>query len=133
MQKGNIPADRDQRVDDKNGVICLVIMFTPWVMVIKISKTAHFIYFFWCQQKISHSLDKIFTYIWKILFISPRKCYLLLDSELPLAKYQPLKIQRFIVFADSAVFSYFYLRSLTNGNWKTYKPYRFLKELKKMF
>ena len=28
MQKWNIPMDRAQRVDEKNGVICLV-MFTP--------------------------------------------------------------------------------------------------------
>ena len=44
MQKGNIPMDRAQRVDEKNGVICLV-MFTPGVIVIKMSKMAHFLYF----------------------------------------------------------------------------------------
>ena len=42
MQKRNIPTDRAQRVDEKNGVICLDIIFTPGVMVIKISKMAHF-------------------------------------------------------------------------------------------
>ena len=30
----------------KNGIICLVIMFTPGVMVMKVSKLAHFLYFF---------------------------------------------------------------------------------------
>ena len=45
MQKWNIPTDRAQRVDEKNGVICLVIMYTPDVMVIKMSKMAHFLYF----------------------------------------------------------------------------------------
>ena len=35
MQKLNIPTDRAQRVDGKNGVICLVIMCTSQVMVIK--------------------------------------------------------------------------------------------------
>ena len=88
----NIPTDRAQKVDGKNGVICLFIVFTPWVMVIKMSKMVHFCIFCWCQQKISHSLDKIFTCIWKNLFSSLRKCYGLLDSELPLAGYQPLKI-----------------------------------------
>ena len=33
-----------QRVDEKNGVICLV-MLTPGVIVIKMSKMAHFLYF----------------------------------------------------------------------------------------
>ena len=42
MQKLNIPTDKTQRVDQKNGVICLVIMFTSGVMVIKMSKMAHF-------------------------------------------------------------------------------------------
>ena len=41
----NIPTDRAQRVDGKNGVICLVIIFTPGVMVTKISKITHFLYF----------------------------------------------------------------------------------------
>ena len=36
--------DRAQRLDKKNGVICLV-MFTPTVMVIKISKMADFMHF----------------------------------------------------------------------------------------
>ena len=35
--------DRAQRVDEKNGIIYLV-MFTPRVMVIKMSKMAHFMY-----------------------------------------------------------------------------------------
>ena len=45
MQKWNIPADRAQRVDEKNGIMCLVIMFTPSSIVIKMSKMAHFLYF----------------------------------------------------------------------------------------
>ena len=45
MPKGNIPTDRAQRVDGKNGAICLVIMFTPQVMVIKMSHMVKFLYF----------------------------------------------------------------------------------------
>ena len=45
MQKWSIPTDRTQRIDEKNGVIYLVIMFTLWVMVIKMLKMAHFLYF----------------------------------------------------------------------------------------
>ena len=39
------PWDRAQTVDGKNGVICIVIMFASQVMVIKMSKMAHFLYF----------------------------------------------------------------------------------------
>ena len=45
MKKRNIPTDRAQRVDEKGGVICLVIMLTLGITVIKLSKMAHFLYF----------------------------------------------------------------------------------------
>ena len=35
MQKWNIPTDIAQRVNEKNGVLCLDVMFTPRVMVAK--------------------------------------------------------------------------------------------------
>ena len=51
--------------------------------------------FCWWQQKINHSLGKIFQRIWKILFHFFRKCYGLLVSQLPLARYRLLKIEHF--------------------------------------
>ena len=36
MQKSSILRDRAQKVDEKNGVTCLDIMFTPSFMVIEI-------------------------------------------------------------------------------------------------
>ena len=55
-----------------------------------------------------------------ILFSSFRKFHGLLESELPLARYQPVKIQ-VIYFADSAgVFLYFYLQYSMNGNSKAH-------------
>ena len=38
LQKWNIPTDRNRRLDENNGVICLVIMFSSRVMVIKCEK-----------------------------------------------------------------------------------------------
>ena len=37
--------DKTQRVDEKNGLICLVVMFTFKVTVIKMSQMAHFCIF----------------------------------------------------------------------------------------
>ena len=37
--------DITYRIDGKNGVICVVIMFTPRVKVIKMLKMAHFLSF----------------------------------------------------------------------------------------
>ena len=75
MQKWNIPMDRTQRVDEKNVVICLVIMFTLGVMVIIVSKMAHFCNFRGRQQKISHSLGKSLKCTWKIFLSSFREWY----------------------------------------------------------
>ena len=50
--------DRAQWEDEKNVATCLFIMFTCRVMVIKMSKIAHFLYFLLMTEK-NHSLDKI--------------------------------------------------------------------------
>ena len=43
MQKGMVQTVRANKVDEKNGVICLVSMFPPWAMVLKLSKKVHFL------------------------------------------------------------------------------------------
>ena len=43
---------RAKKVDEENAVICLVIMFTPRVMVCKMSKMAHYLYFLLITTKI---------------------------------------------------------------------------------
>ena len=45
MQKWNTPMDRAQKVDERNGFICLVFMFTLGDMMIKMPKMAHFFVF----------------------------------------------------------------------------------------
>ena len=52
----NIPTDRTQRLEEKNGFICLVIMFALGIMVIKMSKMAHFLYFLLITAKKSVSV-----------------------------------------------------------------------------
>ena len=44
MQKWNLPANRVQSIDEKNGVICLFIMFTARAAVNKMSDLSHFLY-----------------------------------------------------------------------------------------
>ena len=45
MQKCNIQTERTRRAGEKNEVICIVTIFTPKVMVIKMSKMVHFCIF----------------------------------------------------------------------------------------
>ena len=51
IQKQTFSTDRAQRADEKNGVICLVITFTPRVMVIRMLKMANFLYFLLMMAK----------------------------------------------------------------------------------
>ena len=46
MQKWNMLMGRARRIDEKNAVICLVIIFSPGVKVIKMSKLGHLFVFF---------------------------------------------------------------------------------------
>ena len=94
MQKWNISTYRAQRVDEKNDAICLV-MFTSKVMVIRMSKMAHLMYFLLNTEKNRPSLGKIFKCIWKVLFGPFTKYYGLWSSVLPLANCLYLKIQDF--------------------------------------
>ena len=53
---------RVEKVDEKNGVICLVSMFPSWVMVLKCSKKVHFMQFCADLSKKPKSLKAIFMY-----------------------------------------------------------------------
>ena len=44
MQKRNKPTERTRKADEKKRVICLFIMFTPRVMVIKMLKMTQVLY-----------------------------------------------------------------------------------------
>ena len=46
MQKWSAPADRGQRADKKNGIICLVTVFALGVMSVQMSKMVHFLYLY---------------------------------------------------------------------------------------
>ena len=109
MQKWNISTYRAQRVDEKNDVICLV-MFTSKVMVIRMSKMAHLMYFLLNTEKNRPSLGKIFKCIWKVLFGPFTKYYGLWSSVLPLANCQHLKIQDFTspLLIQHSLFFFFY-------------------------
>ena len=83
-----------KRKNEKNDVIRLV-MFTSKVMVIRMSKMAHLMYFLLNTEKNRPSLGKIFKCIWKVLFGPFTKYYGLWSSVLPLANCQHLETQDF--------------------------------------
>ena len=58
MQKWNIPRDKTQKADKKNGIICLVIVFAHESMAIKLSEVAHFLYFLLMTAKNKSQIGK---------------------------------------------------------------------------
>ena len=83
-QKWNIKTDRGQRVYEKSD---------PEWNILK--NRSFFLHFLLMTAKISLSFGKMFKLIWKILFSTFRKCYGLLNSKLPLVRYQILKNKSF--------------------------------------
>ena len=62
IQKWMLQAGRAERVDEKNGVICVVFKFPSRVMTFKLSKKCIFSILCWPQQK-NLSMLKQFTYM----------------------------------------------------------------------
>ena len=62
IQKWILQTVRSEKVDRKNGVICLVPMFPSWVMVLKLSKKVHFLRFCADLSKKSKSIKEIYIY-----------------------------------------------------------------------
>ena len=62
IQKWILQTVRSEKVDEKNGVICLVSMFPSWVMVLKLSKKMHFLQFCAELSKKSKSSKAIYIY-----------------------------------------------------------------------
>ena len=91
MQKWNISTYRAQRVDEKMDVIRLV-MFTSKVMVIRMSKMAHLMYFLLNTEKKTYP---VWARYLNVLVGPFTKYYGLWSSDLPLANCQHLKIQDF--------------------------------------
>ena len=59
MWKKDIYVKRLERVDEKNGVICLVIMFTSGDMVIEMSKMTQLLYFVLITARITSQFREI--------------------------------------------------------------------------
>ena len=110
----------------KIWVICLFIMFTTGLMVIKMSEMVYFLFFLPITAKHQTQFGKNIYVQLKDLIWFFRKRYGFLDSE--------------ILIQDSLIslltWQFFYIsivRDLLNSNYKSYWPYYFLKEMKKFF
>ena len=62
IQKWMLQTGRTEKVDEKNGVICVVFMFPSWVMIIKLSKKVHFFNFVLTSAKKSKHIKAIYIY-----------------------------------------------------------------------
>ena len=62
IQKWLLQTVRAEKVDEKNGAICLVSMFLSWVLVCKLSKKVYFLQFCADLSKKSKSVKAIYIY-----------------------------------------------------------------------
>ena len=62
IQKWILQGLRKEKVDEKNGVICLVSMFPSWVMVLKLSKKCIFCNFVLTSARNLSLLKQIYMY-----------------------------------------------------------------------
>ena len=63
IQKWILQNVRSEKLDEKNGVICLVFMFLSSVMVLKLSKKVHFLQFCGDLNKKYKSIKAIYIYV----------------------------------------------------------------------
>ena len=63
IQKWILQTVRSEKIDEKNGVICLVSMFPSWVMVLKWSKRVQFLQFCVDPRKKSKSIKAVSVYV----------------------------------------------------------------------
>ena len=59
----NWGSHRAERADKKNGVICLAFTFTPEIIVIKMSKMTHFLYFLPMAAKNKEQFDQFWMHL----------------------------------------------------------------------
>ena len=62
IQKWMLQIGRAEKVDEKNGVICVVFMFPSWVMILKLLKKVHFFNFVLTSAKIYNYVKAIYIY-----------------------------------------------------------------------
>ena len=62
FQKWMLQTVRTGKIDEKNGTIFLVSMFSSWVIVLKLSKKVHFLQFCADLSKKSKSVKAIYIY-----------------------------------------------------------------------
>ena len=62
IQKWILQTVRSEKVDEQNGVICLVSMFPSWVMVLQLSKKVNFLQFYADLNKKSKSIKAVYIY-----------------------------------------------------------------------
>ena len=62
IQKWMLQAGRAEKVEEKNGVICVVLMFPSWVMILKLAKKVFFFNFVLTSAKKSKHVKTIYIY-----------------------------------------------------------------------
>ena len=70
IQKWILQKVKAQKVDEKNGVICLVSFFPFWVMVLKLPKIVYILQTYAALSRKSKSVKAIYLYLKDLIMLS---------------------------------------------------------------
>ena len=115
IQKWIFQTVRSEKVDEKNGVICLVSMFPLWVMVLKLSKNLHFLQYCADLTKKSRSIEAIYIYA------SERSPYALSENGIVhyvmTYSFRDISVWSRKILLNFCWVSIFFYISITNISW----------------
>ena len=129
IQKRRLRAGTAEKVDEKNGVICVVFIFPSWVMVFKLSKKVHFFKFVlnsakkpkMLKQFTYKHLEGLVTHFQKLLLFT-----MLLINTSKILVFEIEKFVKFLLIQHRLW--YFNCYHLISGGSDPNKPYHFLKD-----
>ena len=95
IQKWMLQTVRAEKVNEKNGVICLVSMFHSWVMVFNLSKKIHFLQYCADLSKKSNSIKAITDIGLKGLVTHFQKMVLLIMQWIIVSEILEFEVEEF--------------------------------------
>ena len=117
-----------EKVDEENEVICLVFMFSSWVMVLKLSEKVHFLRFCADLSTKSKSIWKQFTYMHlKGLVRHFQKMVMFIVQWLTVLEILGFKSKKLMQYLLSQHLFYILIANIL-WTTDTCKPFHFLKE-----
>ena len=122
IQKWMLQTVRAEKVDEKNGVMCLVFMFPFRVMVFKLSKKVHFCNLELTSVRNRSLLKQLHIYIWKVSLRTFRKRHCLLCYGLLSSRFGDIRVWSRRILLNFRWVSILFNTQIANISWRWLRP-----------